>query len=178
MQLAQLAATQEAQHATLHQIIEGLNAVAFNVSDAGRSNSGGGQGYRGRPGPGRSTRRGYPHQIGASSYHGGYTPPGMARGAPISPPPIRAPGQFDGIAGVGGIPAYRPPTPGRGGPYTGTGYTGRLGYQGGRALVNMQAQPPYSNIIKRYANWNICYSCGFDVTTDIPACHAPLICAR
>jgi hypothetical protein len=35
LQLAQLAATQEAQHATMHQIIEGLNAVVFNASDAG-----------------------------------------------------------------------------------------------------------------------------------------------
>jgi len=26
----------------------------------------------------------------------------------------------------------------------------------------MQA-PPYSNLTKRYANWNACYSCGFDV---------------
>ena len=23
--------------------------------------------------------------------------------------------------------------------------------------------PMYSNIIKRYANWNVCFSCGFDV---------------
>ena len=26
----------------------------------------------------------------------------------------------------------------------------------------MQA-PPYSNLTKRYANWNACFSCGFDV---------------
>jgi hypothetical protein len=25
------------------------------------------------------------------------------------------------------------------------------------------ATPMYSNIIKRYANWNVCFSCGFDV---------------
>ncbi len=36
MRLAQLATAQEAQHATMHQLIEGLNAVAFNVSNAGR----------------------------------------------------------------------------------------------------------------------------------------------
>ena len=40
MQLAQLAATQESQHAMLHQIIEGLNTVAFNVSGAGCGGSG------------------------------------------------------------------------------------------------------------------------------------------
>jgi len=25
------------------------------------------------------------------------------------------------------------------------------------------AAPMYSNIIKKYANWNVCFSCGFDV---------------
>ena len=35
MQLAQFAAVQEAQYATMHQLIEGLKAVAFNVSNAG-----------------------------------------------------------------------------------------------------------------------------------------------
>jgi hypothetical protein len=75
MQLAQLAAAQDAQHATLHQIIEGLNAVTFNVSDAGRGSGGRGQGNCGRPGPGHSIRCGYAQQIGASSYNGGYTPP-------------------------------------------------------------------------------------------------------
>jgi hypothetical protein len=24
-------------------------------------------------------------------------------------------------------------------------------------------QLPYSNVVKRYPNWNVCYSCGFDV---------------
>jgi len=25
------------------------------------------------------------------------------------------------------------------------------------------AAPMYSNIIKKYSNWNVCFSCGFDV---------------
>jgi hypothetical protein len=29
--------------------------------------------------------------------------------------------------------------------------------------VPRNATPMYSNIIKRYANWNVCFSCGFDV---------------
>jgi hypothetical protein len=35
MQLAQLAANQEVHHATMHQLIDSLNAVAFNISNAG-----------------------------------------------------------------------------------------------------------------------------------------------
>ena len=35
MQLAQLAANQEAHHSTMHQLSDGLNAVAFNISVAG-----------------------------------------------------------------------------------------------------------------------------------------------
>jgi hypothetical protein len=32
--------------------------------------------------------------------------------------------------------------------------------------------PPYLNLTKRYANWNACYSCGFDV----PAGHTSQTC--
>jgi hypothetical protein len=28
---------------------------------------------------------------------------------------------------------------------------------------NQGQQQPFSNVMKRYANWNACYSCGFDV---------------
>ncbi len=51
MQLAQLAANQEAHHATMRQLIDGLNAVAFNISNAGRGIGrfgGGGREYVGR----------------------------------------------------------------------------------------------------------------------------------
>jgi hypothetical protein len=57
MQLAQLAANQEAHHATMHQLIDSLNAIAFNISDAGRGIGcfgGGGRGYEGRGRGGRS----------------------------------------------------------------------------------------------------------------------------
>jgi len=32
--------------------------------------------------------------------------------------------------------------------------------------------PMYSNIMKRYANWNVCFSCGFDLKMDIRTKHA------
>ena len=37
------------------------------------------------------------------------------------------------------------------------------------------AAPMYSNIIKKYANWNVCFSCGFDVEDGhtLKTCPAP-----
>jgi hypothetical protein len=37
------------------------------------------------------------------------------------------------------------------------------------------AAPMYSNIIKKYANWNVCFSCGFDVKDGhtLKTCPAP-----
>jgi hypothetical protein len=35
-----------------------------------------------------------------------------------------------------------------------------------------QQAPPYSNVVKRFANWNACYSCGF----DIPDAHTSMSC--
>jgi hypothetical protein len=35
-----------------------------------------------------------------------------------------------------------------------------------------QEQPPYSNLVKRYANWNACYTCGFNV----PDGHTSMLC--
>jgi hypothetical protein len=39
---------------------------------------------------------------------------------------------------------------------------GPPGFPGAAAQIQND-QPPYSNTMKRYANWNACYSCGFDV---------------
>ncbi len=170
LQLAQLAAAQEAQHATMHQIIEGLNAVAFNASDAGRGmpTFGGRGGNRGRNGPGRGPQCGGGPPFGGSSYNGGYNPPNMTRATGI--PPFSIPGRFQGDT-AGGVPPYHPQPPG--GLRGGYGATGRFsgGHQGGFPggyphAPTMQAQvpqPPYSNTVKRYANWNVCYSCGFNV---------------
>ncbi len=47
------------------------------------------------------------------------------------------------------------------------GYTG-LPPAAGRGYYALlpptqQPPPPYSNLMKRFTNWNACYSCGFDV---------------
>ncbi len=75
MQLAQLAMAQEAQHATMHQFNEGLNAVAFNVSDAGHgfARFGGRGGSRGRYGRGGGQQHGDGPPFGGSLYSGGFT---------------------------------------------------------------------------------------------------------
>jgi hypothetical protein len=73
MQLAQLAANQEAHLATMHQLIDSLNAVVFNISDAGRGIrrfGGGGSGYAGRGRGGRSRMQGLGR--GPPNYIGGY----------------------------------------------------------------------------------------------------------
>ena len=102
--------------------------------------------------------------------HGCPQPPGMAHTPLVGLPYFHIPGQFNGDAAAGGIPAYYPPKPGHGGVYAAGGYPGAghfnggcSGFQGCRAPTNAQAQPPYSNIVKRYANWNVCYSCSFDI---------------
>lgn len=145
-QLAHLAAVQEATHATLHQIIDGLNAVAFNVSDGGVGRNTRYDGGR-TNGPGRSVRGGR-YRFPARSvppYHGeaaGRTPthrnPPPVYALPVLPP-IEPPGQR-----FVGLPAFPSAT----------------AHNGAR---NNNEQPPYSNTVKRYANWNVCYSCGFDV---------------
>ncbi len=134
------------RHLPTKQIIEGLNAVAFNVSNAGCGDSGRGPGYRGHPGAGRSTRHGYAPQMGTSLYTSATNPPGMARAPPIGLPYFHVPGQFNGDAAAGGIPAYYPPTPGHGGVYAAGGYPGAghfnggcSGFQGCHAPMNAQA---------------------------------------
>jgi hypothetical protein len=110
MQLAQLAANQEAHHATLHQLIDSLNAVAFNISDAGRGIGrfgGGGCGYAGRGRGGRSCMQGRGH--GPPNYIGGYPQGGFPPtvGCPIGTHP-GLPGGFQSYA-AGGVPPLRPP---------------------------------------------------------------------
>ena len=157
-QLAHLAVVQDATHATLQGIIEGLNAVAFNVSDGswgtGRAYAGG-RGY----GRGRSSHR---------RFGGGrnpYPPTG------ITVPPAPTAGRFQGptfraTSTPGGVPPYHPPLTRGGGfcaPYRAIGPPG---FPDGATQLGARAQneqPPYSNTVKRYANWNACYSCGFDV---------------
>ena len=59
-----------------------------------------------------------------------------------------------------------------------TGYMAPLAAGGGYFAAPPQAQhiqaPPYSNLSKRFANWNACYSCGF----DIPDGHTSQTCPQ
>jgi hypothetical protein len=167
-QLAHLAAVQDATHATLHGIIERLNAVAFNVSDRGR---GSGRAYAGG--------RGYERGRSSHGHFGGgrnpYPPTGIA--VPPAPPAGRFQGPtFRATGTPGGVPPYHPP------PTTGGGFGvpyrafGPPGFPGGTTQLGARAQneqPPYFNTVKRYANWNACYSCGFDVADGYTSMSCP-----
>jgi hypothetical protein len=166
MQQAQLATAQEAQHATMHQLIEGLNAVAFNVSNAGRSFArfGGRGGSRDRYGRGSGQQHGGGPPFGGSLYSGGFIqgcyPMPMAH--PINAP-SGVPGQFQGGTTFG-VPQYRPPGTYATGGFPGSTQGGFLGgYPHAPTIPAQVQQQPYSNVVKRYANWIACYSCGFDV---------------
>jgi hypothetical protein len=43
----------------------------------------------------------------------------------------------------------------------GAGYNPQVGGFNGHATT--PPNPPHSNIVKMYANWNVCFTCGFDV---------------
>jgi hypothetical protein len=163
MQLAQLAANQEAHHTTMYQLIDSLNAIAFNIGNAsGRIAcfGGGGRGYAGRGRGGRSHMQG--RSRGPPNYIKGYPQGGFPPtfGRPIGTHP-GLPGGFQSHA-AGGVPPYRP--------LAATVMNGGHGPSGGYVLPrapptnqeNLHAQP-YSNVVKQYSNWNVCYLCGFDV---------------
>ena len=86
-----------------------------------------------------------------------------------------SPGGFPPNQGTGNVfpPTYMtPPPPGGGGNMFGYAPPGGIsGYmpQGG---APPQERPPYSNLVKRFANWNACYTCGF----DIPDGHTSMSC--
>jgi hypothetical protein len=168
-QMAQLSAVQDAKHATLHQLIDGMNALVFNVSDNGH-------GfyiecrYSGRK-PGCSYLQG--RGCGLPAYIGGFPhgrgfpqgdfPPtmgtvGSPMGASLGPP-----GGFQG-GDTSGPPPYRPP-PAMNGRYGPTrGYRMPPGPPGMPPGAQANVQSPYSNVGKCYSNWNACYSCSFDIT--------------
>jgi hypothetical protein len=112
MQMAQLAANQDVQHATMHQLINEMNAMAFNMSDAGCSHfAGHGYGSRGHGGHSRMQGCG----CGPPAYIGGYPQGG---GIPQGgfPPTMGCPmgashGPPVGFSGTtaGGIPPYCAP---------------------------------------------------------------------
>ena len=166
-QIAHIAAVQDATHATLHQIIDGLNAVALNVNDVSARNNrfGGGRGagrnravrggrYGGR---GRTMFPVQGHTIRNSAYPSGAT---------LHVPPYRPPAQV--YTAVPTVPAYAQPIGQVGGQFAPPAAfaqpIGPPGGQFGRTNPGQRSQEvPYSNTVKRYNNWNACYSCGFDI---------------
>ena len=175
MQLAHLAAAQDATHAALHHIIKGLNTVVFNVSNTGRGIGrfgGHGGGGRNRQGHGRFQSRGW---VPAYASVGPVFPNGWTQfgGFPcMAARPVGMPGGFQGNATCG-VPPYRPPAAirmiGGYGP-TGGRFHGRYPCAPG---IQAPVQQPFSNTIKRYANWNACYSCGFDVANGHTSMSCP-----
>lgn len=158
-QLAQLAAVQDATNNTLNQIIDSLSAVALNVNDNGGRNIryGGGRGTgrtRAARG-GRNNGRGrnmFPLQgtmMRPTAYPNAnvtqFRPPAQIyANVPTYTHPIgHASGQFGHAAGPPG------------------GTFGRTMGQQGQGQRSQEL--PFSNTVKRYHNWNACYSCGFDV---------------
>jgi hypothetical protein len=113
-QMAQQSAVQDATHATLHQLIDNMNTLAFNASDTSCGcYVGHGYGGHGR-GCGRMQGRGCgpPAYIGGIPHggvfpQGGFPPTKGTIGSPMGAPP-GPPGGFQG-GDAGGPPPYRAP---------------------------------------------------------------------
>ena len=166
-QFAQLAAVQDATNQTLNQIIDSLSAVALNVNDSGgryrRYGGGRGAGRSRQPRGGRYNGRGrnmFPQQ-GTMMRPAAYP---NAAGVPQFRPPQQI---------YAGVPAYAHPVGNAGGPFGPVAAAqahpiGPPGDMFGRTMGQQgpgqrSQEIPYSNTVKRYSNWNACYSCGFDV---------------
>jgi hypothetical protein len=149
-----LAHQQEQLHQNQHQMMEQMTALSFN-----QSNTGCGIGCQGRGWP-PPTAPFAPNGFGRNTYGGrggqdygdrggqgrgrgwgrGRGPPAFIAGCAPPIMPIRA----------GRAPEYTGPPPAAGGGYY-------------AAPPQTQQAPLYSNLMKQFANWNACYSCGFDV---------------
>jgi hypothetical protein len=168
--LTAIEANQQVTHGTLHQIIAQLNTVMFNASDVGRGTQGygAGQGYR----AGRGCKRAHGHggrcgfDRGPPQYVGGSFLTPQGRSFPHAPQgggfPQGYPGGYQG--GPARPPAFVPKTfvpPGgaQGGQPGPLPYRDPAGFHG----PAQTQQQLFSNLVKRFANWNVCYSCGFDV---------------
>jgi hypothetical protein len=133
-------------HKNTHQIIAGLNAVMFNQSDKGcgagrfapRGFSGG---YRGRA-----------HGCGGRSCCGRGRGPSVFGFNPAGgfPPTVGGP---PGVGGLPGFPQHVPPP---------TGLQAYCPPKGRSYRPTAQVAAPFSNTVKHFSNWNVCYSCGFD----------------
>ena len=146
-----LAHQQDLLHQNQHQMMEQMAALSFNQSDAGR-----GIGRQGR---------------GQFQQQAPFTPTGFGRGGQVTTTGFGRGGRGRGRGQGRGRGPHTFAT-GRGPPFT-TIITGGTPQPAGRGYyaapppvhqpVHQVQAPPYSNLTKRYANWNACYSCGFDV---------------
>jgi hypothetical protein len=162
--LQALAQQNQLLHANQHQILEQLATLSFNASDAGqvicRGCRGGG---RGTPPPSQ-----YVPAV-PTTYQQGYGGRGRGRGCGRCGRTHQqySPGGFPPTPGMGGVfpPTYvmPPPAGGGGNMYNLAPQGGMPGYYAPQDGMQPQEQPPYSNVVKRFANWNACYTCGFDV---------------
>jgi len=170
--LQALAQQNQLLHANQHQILEQLAALSFNASNTGQGICRGGcGGGRGTPPP--------PPYVPAvpTTYQQGYGGRGRGRGRSQGGRTEQqySPGGFPPTPGMGGVfpPTYAmpPPAGGGGNMYNLAPQGGMPGYapQGG---MQPQERPPYSNVVKCFANWNACYTCGFDVPDGHTSAHA------
>jgi hypothetical protein len=143
-----------------------MNALAFNVSNAGRGCYVG-RGYGGH-GCGRmqGCGCGLPAYIGGIPHsgvfsQGGFSPTMDTLGSLMGAPP-GLPGGFQGGDASSPLP-YRtsPAMNGRHGHTSGYGMP--PGHSGMPPGAQANVQPPYLNVVKHYSKWNACYSCGFNV---------------
>jgi hypothetical protein len=152
-QMAQLSAVQDETHVTLHQLIDGMNALAFNASSAGRDcyvGCGyGGRRYCRRRMQGRG--RGPPAYDGGIPQVGGFPQGGISPtmgtvGSPMGAPP-GPPGYFQG-GDAGGPPPYCAP-PAMNGRY---GPTGGYGMQPKQTDMSPGAQANVQPHIQMLSN--------------------------
>ena len=163
-----LAQQQHLLHANQHQILEQLAALSFNASNAGRGVCcGGGGGGRGSPPPPYVQAPAMP----APTYQQGYGGRGRGRGLGCggrTQQPQFSTGGFPHGMGNAFPPTYAAahPTAAFGRNVYGYAPQGGMPPQGGTQVV------PYSNVVKKFASWNACYSCVF----DIPDGHTSTTC--
>ena len=135
--------------------MEQMAALSFNQSNAGCGIGRQGHGRPQPPAPFTPTRLGRGGQFAPNGFgRGSWQGRGRGRGCGRGPPPgFNTGGRGPPIMSItaGRTPGYMGP-PTIGGEYFATP----------SQTQHVQA-PLYSNLTKKFAHWNACYSCGFDV---------------
>ncbi len=166
-QFAHLASQQNLMHENMHQIIVQVNSLSFNQSITGWGRLGSfNSGGRGRGGS-RRQQGGVQMAVGEGQFGGGFIP--AANSCAHGPTALVAPYQggepplFHATLGncQRGPLQYQPPVGGYG-----------AGGHGNNPHGGCTPIALFSNRVNLYANWNACYSCGFDV----PDGHTSMMC--